>query len=87
MRTLIILICGLVLWGGCLGVTRLFGDTGPDKMSLAAHVFIVLWFLISAGNMWVGVAKAGYSFKEEFPIFLLIFALPVAVALFVQWKF
>jgi len=87
MRTLIILICGLVLWGGCLGVTRLLGDTGASKMSLVTYVFIALWFLISAGNMWVGVAQAGYSVKEELPIFLLIFSLPVAVALFVQWKF
>jgi hypothetical protein len=87
MRTLIILICGLALWGGSLGVTRLLGDTGPSKMSLATYVFIALWFLISAGNMWVGVAQAGYSVKEELPIFLLIFSLPVAVALFVQWKF
>jgi hypothetical protein len=87
MRTLIILIFGLVLWGGCLGVTRLLGDTGPSKMSLATYVFIALWFLISAGNMWVGVAQAGYSVKEELPIFFLIFSLPVAVALFVQWKF
>jgi hypothetical protein len=37
--------------------------------------------------MWLGVAQAGYSVKEEIPIFLLIFLLPVAVALFVQWKF
>ena len=87
MLTLIILICGIVLWGGCLGVTRLFGDADPSKMSVATYVFIALWFLVSAGNMWVGVAQAGYSVKEEIPIFLLIFLLPVAVALFVRWKF
>jgi hypothetical protein len=87
MRTLVILICGIILWGGCLGVTRLFGAADLGKMSIATYVFIALWFLVSAGNMWVGVAKAGYSIKEELPIFLLIFSLPVAVALFVQWKF
>jgi hypothetical protein len=87
MRTLIILICGIVLWGACLGVARLFGEAGLSKMSVATYVFIALWFLISAGNMWIGVAQAGYSVKEELPIFILIFSLPVAVALFVQWKF
>ncbi len=87
MRTLIILVCGFVLWGGCLGVTWLLGDSGTSMMSLATYVFIALWFLVAAGNMWVGVAKAGYSVKEELPIFLLIFLVPVAVALFVQWKF
>jgi hypothetical protein len=78
---------GIVLWGGCLGVAGLFGHAGPSKMSLATYVFIALWFLISAGNMWIGVAQAGYSVKEEIPVFLLIFLLPVAIALFVQWKF
>ena len=73
MRTLIILVFGLALLGGCLGVARLFGDTGPSKMSLATYVFIALWFLVSAGNMWIGVAQAGYSVKEEFPLFLLSF--------------
>jgi hypothetical protein len=36
--------------------------------------------------MWVGVAKAGYSVAEELPIFLLIFALPAAVAVLVKWR-
>jgi len=87
MRTLIILICGIVLWSGCLGVTRLFGGASPSKMGVASYVFIALWFLVAVGNMWVGVTRAGYSIKEELPIFLLIFSVPVAVALFVQWKF
>jgi hypothetical protein len=37
--------------------------------------------------MWMGVSKAGYSFGEELPIFLLIFLLPSLVALAVKWKF
>ena len=53
---------------------------------MATIVFAALWFVIAAANMWVGVAKAGYSFGEELPIFLLIFGLPVAVAVFVKWK-
>ncbi len=35
--------------------------------------------------MWVGVAKAGYSLAEEAPIFVVVFAVPVAVALLVLW--
>jgi hypothetical protein len=34
----------------------------------------------------VGVAKAGYSLNEELPIFLLIFAVPTIVAIFVKWR-
>jgi hypothetical protein len=37
--------------------------------------------------MWLGVSQAGYSFQEELPILLLIFLLPVAVAVVVNWKF
>lgn len=36
--------------------------------------------------LWVGISQAGYSFREELPMFLLIFLLPVAVAVFVKWK-
>jgi hypothetical protein len=37
--------------------------------------------------MYIGVAQAGYSVREELPIFLLIFAIPATVAAFVWWKF
>jgi hypothetical protein len=36
--------------------------------------------------MWIGVARAGYSFREELPIFLLIFLLPAVAAVFIRWK-
>ena len=35
----------------------------------------------------LGVSKAGYPFTEELPIFLLIFAVPAAVAIVMKWKF
>ena len=35
----------------------------------------------------IGVAQAGYSFTEEFPIFLLIFLVPAAAAILIKWKF
>jgi hypothetical protein len=44
-------------------------------------------WVVAAVNMWIGVTRAGYSVTEELPIFLLIFAVPVAVAMFVWWKF
>jgi len=36
-------------------------------------------------DRWLGVAKAGYSVADEAPIFLVVFAVPVAVALLVLW--
>jgi len=55
-------------------------------MKMAALVFIGLWFIAAAVNMYVGVARAGYSFMEELPIFLLIFAVPSALALLLRFK-
>lgn len=56
-------------------------------MTAATVVFVVIWFVAAAANMWIGVAQAGYSFQEELPIFLLIFLLPAAVAMLAKWKF
>jgi len=36
-------------------------------------------------NMWVGVAKAEYSAAEEAPIFLVVFAIPAAIAILFAW--
>lgn len=82
MRTLIIINAGLVLWVVCLGVARLLAAS----TTTATIVFAAAWFVAAAANMWIGISQAGYTFKEELPIFLLIFLLPVAVAILVKWK-
>lgn len=86
MRTLMIIFGGLVLWGASLGVARLLGSSSASSTWTPTIVFTVIWFLLAAANMWVGVAQAGYSFMEELPIFLLIFVLPVTAAVLVKWK-
>lgn len=83
MRTLIIIVGGFILWGACIGAARLL-DVSTKTATL---VFAVLWFALAAANLWIGVSQAGYTFREELPIFLLIFGLPVAVAILVKWKF
>jgi hypothetical protein len=85
MRTIIIIVSGFVLLAVCIGAARLFG--GAVTMSAAVKVFIPIWLVLAGINMWIGVARAGYSVTEELPIFLLIFSLPAAAALFIQWKF
>jgi len=82
MRTAIIIAVGFALLGTCLGVGYLTG--GVPRMKFAALVFIGLWFVAAAVNMYVGVTRAGYGFMEELPIFLLIFGVPAAVAFFLQ---
>jgi len=55
-------------------------------MTAGTVVFVVLWFAAAAINMWLGISRAGYSFAEELPIFLLIFLLPVLIAVLVRWR-
>ena len=83
MRTLIFILGGFALLAACLGAARL----ASSSLRAAVGVFLVLWFLVAAGNMWLGVAKAGYSVSEELPVFLLLFGLPAAAALLLRWKF
>jgi len=87
MRTAIIIAVGFVLWAACLGVAKLLANSSTSSMITAAVTFVVIWCVVAAANMWMGVSQAGYSFREELPIFLLIFLLPSAVAVFVKWKF
>lgn len=86
MRTAIIILGGFLLLGICLLAGRFIGGSSA-MMVLAAKIFIPIWLAVAGFNMWVGVAKAGYSVADELPIFLLIFALPAAGAAFVWWKF
>jgi len=86
MRTAIIIVAGLVIAAVFIFAGRLLGR-GPESMALGAKIFIPLWFIAAAINMWLGVAKAGYPFMEELPIFLVIFALPAAAAGFIWWRY
>jgi hypothetical protein len=86
MRTALFLVAGLLLLAGVLLLGKLFSSNYPEAPRLATIAFVVLWIAIAGANMWVGVAKAGYSVAEELPIFLLIFALPAAVAVLVKWR-
>lgn len=87
MRTLVIILGGLLLLGLCLLAGRWLGGAGTAAMVTAAKIFIPIWLGAALVNMWVGVARAGYSVAEELPIFLLIFAIPAVVAGFIWWKF
>jgi hypothetical protein len=53
----------------------------PAAWPRAALWFLPGWLLVAAINMWIGVSRAGYSVAAEAPIFLVVFAVPAAVAL------
>jgi hypothetical protein len=84
MRTLSFVLGGIVLLAACLGIAKVMP---AGSMRLGTVVFLVVWLVVAAGNMWVGVSKAGCAVAEGFPIFLLIFGLPAIVAVLVNWKF
>ena len=42
-------------------------------------LFAGIWAIAAGINLWVGVAHAGYTFAQEAPIFVVVFAVPVLV--------
>jgi hypothetical protein len=86
MRTLLFLFVGFLLLAASMMLGKLFSSNYSGATFAATIIFVALWLGISGANLWVGVAKAGYSLNEEFPIFLLIFGVPTAVAIFLKWR-
>ncbi|MGE0798491.1 MAG: hypothetical protein AB7O55_09270 [Lautropia sp.] len=86
MRTPLILLAGFLLMAATFILARLFVHDIPAALTWATAAYLVIWLLITAFNMWVGVAKAGYTAREEFPILLMLFGIPAVVALLLRWK-
>jgi len=83
-----VIAAGFGLLGVCLLIGAWLGSpSSVTGLATAAKVFIPLWLTGAGINMWFGVAKVGYSVAEEIPYFLLVFAVPAAVALFLAWRF
>lgn len=85
MHTIKVIASGLLLLVICLGIGRMLG--GPGAVGASVKLFIVLWLFGAAANLWFGVSRAGYSVIDELPIFLVVFLIPVAVALYIRWKY
>ena len=81
MHTIKVLALGFVLLGAFVWIGRALGMDQEPRFT-----FCPSWLAAAAINLWFGVAKAGYSVKDEAPIFLLIFAVPAAAALLAWWK-
>jgi membrane associated rhomboid family serine protease len=88
MHTVKVIAVGFALLAACLVAGRLAGEASQSaSLARSALVFVALWFVGAGINMWIGVSRAGYSVKEEAPIFLVVFLIPAAVALLVWWKY
>jgi hypothetical protein len=87
-HTIKVIILGFALLAVCLMAGRMIGGASDSAVvARSALVFVALWFVGSGINMWLGVSRAGYSVADEAPIFLLVFLIPAAPALFVWWRF
>jgi hypothetical protein len=83
MHTVIVIGGGFALMAACLLLGHAWG--GMPGLLTGARLFIPLWLVGAFVNMWVGTTH-GYSWAEEFPIFLGIFAVPAVVAGLLWWK-
>lgn len=86
MHTAKVIGAGLLLLGVFLLAARFLGGGRSAATVTAAKVFIPVWFLIAVVNLWFGVARAGYSVRDEVPFLLVNFAVPAAVAALVWWR-
>jgi len=84
MHTVIVLAIGFVLLAVCLFAGHSLG--AASGLAAGALIFLPLWLIGAAINLYLGVKTAGYSVREEMPIFLLVFAIPAVVALLAWWK-
>lgn len=85
MHMATVIFAGLLL----LAVFALFGrlwGQGAADVALAARWFVPVWAVLALTNMWVGVAKAGYTVMQELPILAVVFAVPAVIAAVAAWQ-
>lgn len=82
MHTLLVMVGAALLLALCILGARFLGQS----IATGASIFIPLWLLAALYNMWNGVKTAGYSWGEEAPVFLFVFAVPALIALAIRWK-
>ena len=70
MRTLIIIVAGLLLMALAMWLAK------PAKRTRVAGFFTAAWLMVTLWNLFTGMSH-GYSLQEELPIQLLIFSIPV----------
>lgn len=84
MHTVLVITGGLLLLAVFVAVGRWIGGSSRAA-ARGAVAFVPAWCVAAAINMWVGVSHAGYPFSAEAPIFVVVFGVPAAAAVFVRW--
>jgi len=81
MHSLKIIVGGFVLLSIFLIASHLVWGQSHAHLIWTCASFMMVWLILAIVNMWRGVSRAGYSLREEFPIFLLVYSVPSAVSL------
>lgn len=86
MHTVIIIGAAAALLVACLLLGFAWGGSAGHGLSWGARVFIPIWLVAAAVNLWIGVSRAGYTVAQELPFFAIVFGVPAAIAAFIAWK-
>lgn len=87
MRTILFMTSGFFLMTSVLIIGKLFSEHFPTAPNWALGLGLGLWLGATGANMWIGVARAGYSVSEELLILMLLYAVPATAAALVRWRF
>jgi hypothetical protein len=87
MHTVKVIAGGFALLGILLLIAPRLNTGATHPIAFAAKIFIPLWFAAALVNLWIGINRAGYSAMQEWPIFLVVFGVPAAIAWLLRWRF
>ena len=87
MRSMLIALGGIALFGICVLAVRLIGGDPDQAIDTAVKVFLPSWLILVGVNAWYGVSRLDFPVSEEVQIGVAIFLVPAAVAGVTWWKF
>lgn len=85
MHTIKVIGIGFALLGILLVLAPRLAVSAGRPIPFAVKLFLPLWFTGALINLWIGVARAGYTVMEEAPIFLVVFGMPAIASLLILW--
>jgi hypothetical protein len=80
MHSLKVIFAGILILAATFLLARLW-TTDKSTTGLAVATFLIIWFVLSSLNFWIGVYKAGYPVTDELWIMSYVFAIPAVVCL------
>lgn len=83
MHTAIILAAGFAILLACVLLGHAWG--GAPGLAMGLKAFFGIWLVVAFANMYIGTTH-GYTWGQEFPIFLAVFAVPAIAAGIVLWR-